>query len=412
MSITSNIAKLMSGGVIVVIVNIISYPILTSVYSPLEYGVFSLFLYTAMIFSSVSLGRMELIIPSIDNEEDKKSVFSTAINNLFIISALGFIILSTYDLYNDGSLLKAFLLFVTVFFNGLNSLVLSLHLNKSNYKGYNLTVIIQVFLCVFLQVIFYYSFDGWVGLILGYIFSFFFSVFVVNYSFLLMNVRKYYYFSFNGYLKTLKKRKESWLPNSFQSLLNISSMYFLVQAVNYIGGPTQVGLFSLCHKILVIPVRLFGNSTKQVLLRELSLPENRKSSIMILLKITIALLLVSAIVFSLFLYLAPFLFQFIFSDEWNDALLFMAPISYWLALTVVYTPVIAYLNILGDVRIHLYYEIFNFISRASVLFLIIFLSLDVNAIDFVLYTSLLSSIIIILFIAYSFYHFKKIKRHL
>ena len=92
---TRNILTLMGGNIISQSLPIAISPILTRIYTPADFGLFSILISISMIFGSISNGRYELAIMLPQNEED-------AIN----ITALGFFI----------TLLITIILLIIIFF--------------------------------------------------------------------------------------------------------------------------------------------------------------------------------------------------------------------------------------------------------------------------------------------------------
>ena len=395
----------MKGGVLVILINIASYPILTSLYSPEDYGLFSIFLYTSMLFSTISLGRLELFIPSQLCEKKYKLAFNASINNLLFVSLLSIPIGIAILYSSESPVFQVLSLSLVVFLGGANQLVISILLRDGNYAHYNATLISQVFSSVTLQLVLYFLFPYWETLVFGYMVSFLFSIFCLNRK-LVVKLLSNYKFDYFEYVIFLKENKKSWLPNSCQSLLNVVSIYILAQGVNVLGGAKEVGYFSLCHKLLIIPVRVFGNSSKQALLKELSLI-NVEDAFRTVVKATCLLGAVSFLSFLIIGLVAPYIIKHVFGEEWQGVIDYIFPISIWLSFTVLYTPTIALCNVLKDVRGHLYYELMNLLSRVVILAFFYYYEAGFGVINYLYFTSALSCFLILLFIFFALFYFRR-----
>ncbi|HDY7637095.1 TPA: hypothetical protein RQK07_001437 [Vibrio vulnificus] len=406
----SGIAKLGSASFLLIIINIFSYPLLTTFYSPEEYGKYSLFLYLSSLFTVVILLKIDLIIPTLKGDENLTKGVNCGLISILLISIVVFFttsILAGY--YNYDFYLVVALLLSNVFF-GLYTLLNSVYIQRGMYKFSGIMTLVQGGVLVLLQLMLSFSQLGWHGLLLGYILSFFLTfVFFAIYSFKLSSLidvlKSFNSISWIEYKKFLICHKGQWAGNVTQSFLNVLSLNVLAYGVQTIGGISAVGAFSLCQKILVIPVRLIGNSTKQVMLKELAVVDH-DTQISVVKNVTKILIILALSIFASIYFILPIVITYLFPISWHGVIPYVLPLSIWLGFTIVYTPTISYLNVIKRVSYHTLYEAVNLFLRIVVFIVLTNSLFSVTAVEFVTITSIASSLAIVSFLVYSLRKYK------
>ncbi|MBE8233580.1 MAG: oligosaccharide flippase family protein, partial [Endozoicomonadaceae bacterium] len=129
-----HLSILMSGTFFVQILNFISYPILSKLYSPSEFGQYSVILAVIMTISAISCCRFEVLILSSKKSEFKHVLILSQLVNIF--SLVGVAVLGSLLCYffNFISYLDVLFVSIAIFFTALNNslLVFLLRIEKYN----------------------------------------------------------------------------------------------------------------------------------------------------------------------------------------------------------------------------------------------------------------------------------------
>ncbi|MEX2474393.1 lipopolysaccharide biosynthesis protein [Marinobacter sp.] len=399
--IIKKIGALSSGSLISVLINAASYPIITQIYAPSDYGEYSMLIFYSAIFASSSLLKLDLIIPTLTDVSKARQYSFVALVNIALVSVVGGS-LSIIFLELSLSKLNLFLLVVLCVSSfGIFTLVGSIILFHGQALKFGFLIAVQALLALAMQITLGVIGFDWHGLVLGYIFSFFISSFLIFLVFCpkdIITTKKET--SPMGYWTVMRIEKQKWQPNVIQSVLNAVSLNVMIVGVDHIGGKESAGLFAFCQKLLVIPVRLVGNSAKQVLLRELSL-SSYKQALNVAKNLTFFLGILSLAVFSGINLISGFLIEIGLGPEWVGVEDFVLPISIWLAFTVFYVPSVSLLNVTGIPKYHMCYEAVNLTSRF--LFIFVSIAFGLSEIEFVYITSVLNAFLCIFLILITFY---------
>ena len=93
-----NILTLITGTTIAQLIPIFFFPILTRLYSPEEFGVYSAYLSLVSVFGLIASLKYELAIPIANNTEEKESLIKLS---LIIIGIIGIILFAVLSLMNS-----------------------------------------------------------------------------------------------------------------------------------------------------------------------------------------------------------------------------------------------------------------------------------------------------------------------
>lgn len=398
--IVKKISVLSSGSLISAVINALSYPIITQVYSPSDYGEYSLLIFYSAIFASSSLLKLDLIIPTLNETYRLKQYSIAAVINIAMVSIIG----GCFSLIFLGLDVSSFTLFLLVLICvssfGIFSLVGAIMLFHGNALAFGSLIAGQAILALAIQITLGVIGFSWYGLFFGYVCSFLLSSVLVFFAFLpkeIFRVRSE--FSPTHYFSIMQREKKRWGPNVVQSVLNSVSLNIMIVGVDYISGKESAGLFAFCQKLLVIPVRLVGNSAKQVLLRELSL-SSRHQMLSITKNLTVGLALLSVAIFSGINLVSGYLIEIGLGAQWRGVDLFVLPVSIWLAFTIIYVPSVALLNVNGYPKYHMLYETVNLASRFLVFFISI--ALGFSDVAFLYISSILNAFLCIVLVVITF----------
>lgn len=383
-----------------VVVNAISFPLLSIFYSPKEYGNYSLVIYLSGIFAAIASLRLEVALASETREERIGVIFRAALYCSGLIAALCFLV--TFFVPGvGGSGYIALFSGVYCFLFGILSLLSAVLVKQGKfYFSGNMLMLYSIFTLIF-QIGLAYIGLADIGLYVGTSLALAFAIAMALTRDGCWRVLRGYMMQDNMSVSSvLREYRGVWTYNTAQSTLNASSLWLLAHSVSILGGASAVAFFSVCQRILVIPVRMIGNSLRQVLLKNLS-EVNVREGRAIAKKFTILLIPIVVGVFGLACILLPYFVKFFMAGDWSGLESYVLPLSIWLSVTVLYVPSISYLNVKKIVWPHFAYELCVFVVRALALWAGLVWTL--NSLEVVYISSIFSFVIGMIFIGYSLF---------
>lgn len=332
--IVKNIMILFSGAFVAQLFPIIVSPMLTRLYTPEMFGVFSLFFSISVILSSFSTGKYELAILLPKRDSDSVILFFLAIG-LSIFTNIIFLVVLLFWKEDITTLLKSPFLKDFLFLCPIFAFILSIYLSnqylanrKKNYKDITQSKIIQASSLTVFQLSL--SLLNTLGLIVGYILGVFLS------SILLIRKNFYSYrrtlINWNRFFYIVEKYKKFPLVFNFSYGLNTLIMNFSPIIIIASFGVDIAGLYLLVQRSIATPIGMISSSISSVFFQKATTQKDCRK-----LYLTISLgLFFLGLPFVIFLYLyAPMLFEYIFGADWRDAgeMASIMVISYWLSVS-------------------------------------------------------------------------------
>jgi O-antigen/teichoic acid export membrane protein len=120
-----------------------------------------------------------------------------------------------------------------------------------------------------------------------------------------------------------------------QGLLSTFSQQLPVFALTGLFNAASAGLYVMAYRVLVFPVQLVGQSTRQVLLQRVSAAVRGRDPVLPILKSSMTVLAAAGIVPAIVLMMfAGDLFAFFLGAEWRQAGAYAAALAPWLAVVV------------------------------------------------------------------------------
>ncbi|MFW3344163.1 lipopolysaccharide biosynthesis protein [Aliarcobacter butzleri] len=407
-----NVLTLMTGTTIAQAIPIAISPILTRIYTPEDFGVLALFVAITTIFGSVANGRYELAIMLPRKDEDAINIFALG----FIITAMmSFILLILAIVFNNyftkllgNDEISFWLYFVplTVFLTGLWNILNYFNNRRKQYKDLRNSTIIKSIVLAAIQLSVGFLKSGVTGLISGQIISQLFAN-----SKLLKNIIKDKFLiskiSRIKMLTLLKKYKKFPIYSLPSTLADTSSQQLPYLIIPTIFSLTVSGYFSFAKKIINLPSSFISSSISQVFYQSMVNAKNERCGLEILLFKTLKKLALIAFPITLFLYfLIPYIFPFIFGQNWTIS----GEIAQYLSLIFFITFIVSPLSISFSVTMELEKIAlwqYSYLVTTCLLFLFFML----NEYDFI--TFLISLVIheYILYIIYLYMIIQTVKKH-
>lgn len=155
-----------------------------------------------------------------------------------------------------------------------------------------------------------------------------------------------------------------------QVVLNAVSQSLPILMLTAFFGPASAGFYTLTRTVLSLPSTLLGSSVQSVFyphFNEAVLASNK--TLPLLIKATAALAAIGIWPFLIVILLGPFLFEFIFGEEWQEAGKYAQWLSVWLFFGLINRPSVSSIPVFRMQRWFLGYEVGSVILRAIAIYL-------------------------------------------
>jgi len=411
-----DVSTLMVGTVSAQALTILLLPIVTRLYSPGNFGIMALFGAIVSIIEVVACGRYEQAIMLPKKDEEAANVLVLAF--LILLGATFICILvfipfhkSISNILNKGSI-SLWLLFIPfVVFTGGLRLILTYWASRK--KAFKLLAIMDVSRAlgnsgvkVSSGVLFGDTAGGLIGGIIGQRVV---ANLVLGISILKRDFRKL--IKVQGKTELLKVAKKYWkfpIFSSWSALLNTLSRNIPIFLFASFFNSTVVGFYALANNLLRLPVNFLGTSVYKVYFQKAAELKSKGDSLAdSMLKTTLGLFAIGIIPFSVIVIWGQQLFALICGDNWIEAGLYAQVLSPWFLTVFMNQPSNVIFNVMQKQDVYLGFFIIKFISRVIVIF--IGYKLFGSIFETLILLTIVSSIINILMIAYSYKIAKKLR---
>ncbi len=374
----SNILKLMTGTTISQAIPILVSPILTRIYTPEDFGLFAVFFAVTVIIGGIVSGKYEYAIVLPKKDEDAINIFSLGFAINLVLSMILFLIIIILDDYiiiffDDPQIRKwLYLIPFSVFFIGLFNLLTYYNNRKKYFKDIATALIIKSLVLVTVQLFFGLLNIASMGLILGEMFSRFFS----NLKLFKNIIKDKALISSISLVKMIalaRKYKNFPILNLPSSLSNTLASYFPLLVIPKIFAFSVSGQFMLAKSLISIPSSLIARAFSQVLFQRIS--ENRALKVknLPIIIYTIKKLILIAFPITLLIYvLSPIVFSFIFGKEWELAGEIAQYLSIVFFITFITSTISVVLISYDELKLLAKWQI-SYLFTTSIYFLLLFL---------------------------------------
>lgn len=406
-----SVVTLFSGSAFAQVFPILLTPVLTRLYSSEDFGVFFLFSSIVLILSILSTLKYELALVLPKNDMDAVNILSSGLIIAFFVGMLFFFLIVLlkdflFQKIQDDRLGDwIFYIPVSMFFLGVYQLMNYWCNRLKRYRYITYSKINRSLSTVTFQFSFGYIPAMNPGLILGLLLGQFTSmvhVFIQGFKGLWIRFGDV---SFSRMIQLLKKYRDIPLYNTLISLTNTISNHLPILLFTRYFGLEAAAMYGLAIRVLGTPVNLLAQSVGQVFYKELSDRIHLKESLTrYIYSIYKRLFQLSAIPFIIVGFFGPYIFNFVFGNEWHEAGRFARIMSPWLIMTFLNIPVSFIISILNKQRTFFLINLFLLTGRFLAIYAADFFKLEVmNALFFY-------SAVSILYNVFLFYYFIKISK--
>ena len=350
-----NVLTLMTGTTIAQAIPIAISPILTRMYTPEDFGVFTLFLAITGIFSVIASGRYELALMLPPKEEDAINIFSLGMIIILLLTIFLFLFIFLLHEYLLDILqnkeIGYWLYFIPIafFLIGLFNLLSYYNNRQKNYKDIaNATIVKSVVLAVVQLTVGFFK-AGASGLISGQIISTLFANLklfknIVKDKELISKVSKVKMIAWARRYKDFPKYQAP------HAMLNTFSSYLPAYMFTPFFGLGVVGLYALSTRVVLTPMMILAGASAKVYNQKVTQLYNEKGDTYgFTVRLLKSLLKKIILPFLIIIIFAPDIFAFVFGSEWREAGVYTQILAPWLWM-VFFTGTIAFIPSLLDMQ--------------------------------------------------------------
>jgi len=377
-SFVGNLSRLIVGGGVSSAIGLLIMPILTRVYLPSEFGVFSLFFSLAAILSVVSCLRYEItiVLPSEDEDAVNLMVLSLICASLFACFLFLLLFLFSDDLHFMPGLSVIgnwiYLLPIVVFFVGVSDIFSYWNTRNKFFSriAYAQVVnqlsggLLKLGLGLWMQpVALALIFSNVIGRIFS-LFVYFFSLTKSDFGFIIEHS------SIKSIVDVAIRYRDFPLFGSWSILLGVLSWQAPLFLLVHFHGLEVLGYYALAFSLMELPMRFLLGALGRVFYQQAAdykSKEQLAESIEGLLQHLVRSLLFPLLVF---MFIGEDLFAVVFGESWREAGLYAEFMCLWMFFWFITAPFTKIFGILGKQKCQLWWNISNFLLRVSVLCLV------------------------------------------
>lgn len=377
------------------LVNLASYPVLTRLYEPAEFGGFALFLSIVGIVGPISCARLDLIVQT-SRDWQLPAVYRQAMRlNIGVSLLVGVVAVAVAVVSPVLDIAVAILIALSVFLSGYTLSANGLLLRQERFRLSARSVLVRALVVAVTQVALHFVLPGELGLIVGFCAGFAVQAVVLRFAMGTLQWRR----STTGQRRSVLARYKSQIaidiPSTVLAGLVLNVMSFLALDLY---SRTVVGYYALAFRVAVLPLALISGSLSDVFFQNASAAYRRAGEFWHQVRFNIAAS--AALSLLVFLPLAIFarpLFRIAFGAEWlpaADMLILLTPmlIVRFVSATVQTAPLV-----MGRAKLLLAQNVGLLASTLAAYAAAKLLRLPVDS--FLLWTSILTALVYGAFIA-------------
>jgi len=388
-----SVSKLAGGTASAQLINLLSLPVITRLYSPSDFGVFALFTMVVAILGVFTTCKYENAIIAVEDEHDAFycvylvlfiSIFMSSF--LYIISLL---IVSFIDLDIEGIYFTLFASYIGIIFS---SAYLALYYWNNRFQNYTLMTKGRILgaITVAILTLSYGFFEGsYKGLIIGSLVGMF-----VNFIYLYSKGNSLNRFGTTPSFLTLRltAKKLNRFPKFLvlSSFLDRLSSQFHIAIFTKFFGADISGSIAIHNKAIGLPTAIIANSVGDVFKRKASdFVRDGLDFRKFLFKTAFGLFVIAFPIFCTLFFFAPQLFVFVFGEEWLMAGEFSQFLAFNFLVAFIVSPIANVIYLGNNQKYDLYVQLL----LITMLTLGMSYSVNHQSLDYALYTYAISYLV-------------------
>ena len=353
-SFLGNVLILAGGTGLAQLIVVLATPILTRIYTPEEFGVLTVFISALGLMIVVSALRYEIAIPL--PVSSVVAINLTALSGLIVLGMslfLGGMLMVWGPMlarrFSVPQLVPYLWLFpVGLFISGIFQTLSYWHIRQQKFKRLTEARVSQSVGMVGSQLLMGWQGIGAMGLVSGYVFGRVVAGAWLLHALLHEQRSLFRDIHFHNLKQAASRYRRFPLISSWSGLLNQGGLQAAPLLLAAFYGAQVAGLFGLAQRVAGIPLTLIGRSVSQVYLGEASRLRNENPEAMrrLFLRTALKLFLYVGIPLLLGGSIAPWIFGFVFGDQWRLSGWYIVVLLPMFLGQMVVTPLSQTLNIL------------------------------------------------------------------
>ena len=254
---------LLSGTVLAQVFNLASYPLLSRMYSPEDFGLFGTFIAASAIPGAIACGRFELAITTAPHA-GRRAVLWLCFCIALAVAATSTLLISTWWWYAAVPSLWVMgaMLFLAVLLTGVTNATTMFLMRHDNFRFASVGVVLRTATTVILQLGFAWLWPSPLGLIIGFCTGLAAQAMLgLTISSRSQGLGKPRRGQMRAMLRRFRGQVSVDLPGTLVGALSFNLIPFFLQ---FLYGIRAVGHFSVGQRIAVLPLQLFNDSLSQV----------------------------------------------------------------------------------------------------------------------------------------------------
>ncbi len=366
-----NTLTLLTGTGLGQIIPLVASPLLTRLYNPSQFGVYTIFYSIASTLALVATWRYEMAIVLPEEKEHADSlVVLSFIATLLTTIAAGIVCFLLYVFSHQAlTTIQPWINFlpwipVTILSLGFFQACYYYSIRHNRYKKIAVARILQSSLWVIISILLSWFKIGSIGLVIAFALAQFVS------AIYLLVVSKISTIAINK--KNIKQVSVTYknfpLFNTFHVISDAVQLYGTTFLIGYFFGYTVVGNYGLSFRVLRSPLSVIGSAIGQAIYPQLSNNYNKGYTLYKPVKQTMLILALLAIVpFIALILFAPPMFSFFFGNQWYEAGIYTQILAPWLILNFIISPVSQIPYIYQEQKKYLLFTAINALTGALLL---------------------------------------------
>lgn len=263
----SHVFVLLFGNAAAQLINLASYPILTRLYGPGDFGGLALFLSVVGIVGPIACARFDLIVQSSEDWQ-LPAVFRQALRFNIWVSAATTVVAVTFALaWPALDLLVALLIGLAVFLTGYTLASLALIVRQEGYQLYARSMVMRSVATALAQIGLWYAFGGAIALIVGFCAGFAVQALVLKLALTGVRWRRSLTSHKQAVLSRYRPQITTDIPSTLIAGLVLNLMTFLMLELY---SREAVGYYSLAFRVAMLPLSLISGSLSEVFFQKAS----------------------------------------------------------------------------------------------------------------------------------------------
>lgn len=341
-----NVLTLSSGTTFAQLISVGTAPVLYRIYSREDYGTLGLYMAICGVLGVFSTMQMSEVI--LLETEEKKALIALWLNRLInlLISLLSLLLIiplnqTISEIFGNPNIQYwLYLIPISLFFSGQNAILRVWANRKKRYRLLSLNSIISSISIPLFSILLGYLYSGpmglFIGLLIGQIVPSLFLLVVLNRRDPINSYSGITSKNLSSAFTRFRKFPMYNLPAELMSRVSIQAPVFFLSSL---FGPSIVGLYNLTTRMLGLPVQVIGGAFGEVFRQRATQDLAQIGNCVQIFRKTFGLLgalgLLMILVISI---MGPFLFGFVFGEEWYEAGIIAQVLVWMYALKCVVSP--------------------------------------------------------------------------